>query len=251
MSKLQHRSLASIAGGATRIQYTSIMQPYVDAGVLPRWYQFNEPSGTTLINYGSGGAALNGVITGATVAQTGQRGAVNAYLFDGNSDYVTTPGHVSTAGLTFTQMFLIKAITNIRYGRWWGVGTASDAARSSGTGTINAPSLFRDLTGTDIDMSSSTDQGLGVWQAVFFVHDEAGDRKCRIYGDKTGAGVLLLGTSGSASSGTMVQAGGGHELFGCREVPDNYANILLDEYGFFTSALTTLQMSAITLSMFS
>lgn len=89
-------------GGQT---YAAWVQERVSEGAVPLWYQFNETSGTTVVNYGSAGAALDGTLsaddTGAVLGATGPMGEGHAYdVSPANNVEIAVPQHVSLTGMT-------------------------------------------------------------------------------------------------------------------------------------------------------
>src|SRR5690554_5596660 len=64
------------------------------------WLRMRETTGTTAVNAGSGGATLNGTISGAiTLGQIGKLGANDAFDYATSSDgAITIPNHASWAG---------------------------------------------------------------------------------------------------------------------------------------------------------
>jgi len=239
-----------VGGGGESAPFETTMQDDVAASQLVRWYRFNEPSGTTLINYGSGGTALNGAVTSATIAQAGQLGAAEAYLFDGLNDYVSCPGGASSNLDTFTQMWLFKPLSNNQYGRIMSWGTANSAVYNTNA-TNYRPRLLREFATTSIllDYPSSGGITLEQWVLMFFTHDMAGDRKARMYLATTTT-VSLVATSSSASAGAITDFSASGYFIGARGVPDALLHAAIDEHGLFSVALSTDQMNAIAAYVF-
>lgn len=94
---------SATAGGG--VAYDEYVQALVNAGAAVAWYRFNEVSGTTLVNHGSAGNALNGTLTADNAAlvrpKDGQIGTGEAWDFTvANNALVTIPQHASLTGLT-------------------------------------------------------------------------------------------------------------------------------------------------------
>lgn len=250
MMRLAIMGVPGAQGAGAPATYDEAMQSYVTASQLPRWYRFNEPSGTTLVNHGSGGTALNGTVTSATIAQAGQLGAAEAYLFDGLNDYVSCAGGASNDLDTFTHMWLYKPLSLNQNGRVWGLGTS--ATRLFSSNAVNyRPGFQRDFATTNafvvLDSGGFT---LEQWVLLFVVHDMSGDRKARMYHATTSAGVALTATAGQASAGAITGVANGAYIIGARGVPDQFAHAEIDEHGLFSVALSTDQMNALAAFIF-
>lgn len=158
--------------------------------------RFTERTGTTAINYGTVGTALNGTIGGTTsLGQTGKLGANEAYLYDGLTSFVSVPNHASINALTqFTYVYLINPSSagEINLGTfscWGNAGSVPVGASLLFNGGVT--SLFaRVLNSVDTQFSTTTTTGIStsLWSMVFWQYDDSGDRKSHLF--KGVSGVL-------------------------------------------------------------
>lgn len=147
------------------------------------WGKFNEASGN-LINYGSLGVGLNGVASGTvTYAQTGLRGAGEAYLFPSIDALIVIPQTAAMNGMaSFTCWFLVylNGAGGTSTGTFvdktssilWRLGGATRTIQAvvnyTGGGSVNAQSI------------TSTTLSLGQWYTLALTIDDA-EKYCRIW----------------------------------------------------------------------
>lgn len=216
------------------------------------WYKFNEPSGTTVINYGSLGSG-NGTFTPGVgaVAQTDSMGANEAYDFDGADSKVTGPTSTSiNNAAVFSVALKVKADTS---------GEATNGYLWSDNGgnrvlliTSGASSPYRLSFGvwcTTMQALAVTSVGSGVIQSddmwVFGTYDNAGDRTPHIYFGNAGALTEASYSTATPASNTLANASGALLL------GNNTSNVrtwdgLFGEFLFFNRILTATEMLNLT-----
>lgn len=216
------------------------------------WYKFNEPSGTTVINYGSLGSG-NGTFTPGVgaVAQTDSMGVQEAYDFDGADSKVTGPTSTSINNATaFSVALKVKADTS---------GEATNGYLWSDNGgnrvlliTSGASSPYRLSFGvwcTTMQALAVTAVASGVIQSddmwVFGTYDNAGDRTPHIYFGNAGALAEASYSTATPASNTLANASGALLL------GNNSSNVrtwdgLFGEFLFFNRILTATEMLNLT-----
>lgn len=197
----------SLAGGAS-ITYDA----YVASLAPLLWYKFNEPSGTTVTNYGSLGSAVNGTFTpgSGAVAQTGQLGASEAYDWDGTASLVTVAYNAGMDSLTtFTVAALIRAdgAGEGTVGTIYTWGNLNTTASLRFVGASRALIFIHRYNTTVMQTVTSTALSTGQWYWVFAEYDEGGDRRGDIYLSSGGVAVEASYASQQASVGTVVTNG--------------------------------------------
>lgn len=171
---------------------------YVTALAPPAWWRMRDTSGTTVVNSGSLGSAVDLTAIAWTMAQAGQLGSGEAGQTDGATTRLQTPNNVALAGLTAWEfVFLVNPSSagEIGYGVFfeWGNNTPEPLAQFNGVLTSlrgyiynTAPTAF--FTQTTSGLTA------GVWALLFFAYNDAGDRKLHIYKGVSG-GVAEFGYS--------------------------------------------------------
>jgi len=179
-------------------QYVSSLRPYL-------WYQFNELSGTTVVNYGSGGSGFNGTFTPGlgAVGQIGQFGLNSAYSYDGLDTRINTPNSANYANVSaFTVIALVNPTNSgeSNLGAIYCFGNTNN--RSLYSGASNLFSMRKITSGTNPQVITNAGQvpTNGVWQLVICKYNDLTDRKCHIY--KGYKGQLTEFTYGTNTSGT-------------------------------------------------
>lgn len=213
------------------------------------WYRMNETSGTTVVNSGSIGSAVNGAWTAGAGAlgQNGYFNNVNAYDFDALASRVVIPSNSGIQNLTtFTIVALIKP-DGLGEG---GAGTIFYIGNSASAGgfrfaTSNTLSFSVDTDATDaaaLTNNPATALTLGNWALLFGTYDDTGDRLPRIYRSVGGVATQYGYFSQTAGTGTKVQPNGA--------TIGNFADVrtwdgLIDEIIVFNSVLSQVQMNQI------
>lgn len=239
----------NLPGGAgdTDLSYDELVASFLP----PFWYKFKETSGTTVLNYGTAGAAANGVWTAGAGAlgQTGKLGANEAYDNDGLVSKIVIPDIAAIQALaTYTIIGLCKADAagenNAGTILHLGVGAAAAFRR---TGVNNQWNMGFDTDTTDAVTSTEVNFAPdATWLAMFGTYDNAGDRKCRIYKGVGGAVVESNYAGGqTAATGTRVTPNGA--------TIGNYTDVrtfdgLIDEVIVCDRVLSAGQMLAYTLA---
>ena len=177
----------------------------MSALLLPVWLRETETSGTTVINYGTAGATLNGTWTPGAGAQgqTDALGPNEAYLFDGLNSLITLPSNALINGLqAATYIYLVRA-TSAGEGssaRLYDTNTDTDGIH------INSASL--DLrctfagTGAVTTVTNTGFLSLAVNTVLFVTYAFSGDFKARFYKSETGVVSEATYASQTAGSGT-------------------------------------------------
>lgn len=212
------------------------------------WYKFNEPSGTTVINYGSLGSGQNGTYSNATLAQTGQLGAGQAALWNGITTYVQVPATAALETPTArTWCFLHNPTSGGEgnNGRLYNWANAGNALFQTNVNKVLYALIATSAT-TATSLTPSNFITLSAWQWSFITYDDAGDRKIRFYKGVSGAVTEATYSTQTAATGTLAATGG--DLFiGNRQLADQTYDGLIDEVIMCNSILTTAQMLQMTL----
>ena len=162
-------------------QYIKSLNPYL-------WFKFNESSGTTVINYGSGGTGLNGTFTtgSGSVAQVGQFGLQSAYSFDGLSSgsKVNVPNNSAYSN---ASAFTVVALLNPTGSGLSNTGTVYEFDNGNNKMLYSASaSLFHmrrptSTTNPQIITNSGQVPINGVWQFIIGKYNDTTDRKVHVY----------------------------------------------------------------------
>lgn len=211
-------------------------------------YSFDNVSGSTIVNGGSGGTAMNGTLTsGATVVSGGRTGNavslsggayvnINSPIMDlGNNGSWTITAWVktSTAGSTI----LSKATGNS-----WATGNSVFyLGDGSGAGSGGIPSAVRFAGGFYQGAASATSVTDNTWHLVTYVNSGG---VCAIYVDGIAQSLSTSNSGfGNADVGTTVRLG-----FTTNTVAADgtvHFNGLLDEVQFFNQALSPAQIAMV------
>lgn len=211
-------------------------------------YSFDNVSGSTIVNGGSGGAAMNGTLTaGATVVAGGRTG--NAVSLAGGS-YVNINNPITDLGNNgnWTISAWVKTTTagstilSKANGDSWGTGNSVfylGDGTAAGSGGI--PSAVRYAGGFFQGSASAVSVVNNVWHMVTYVNSGG---VCAIYIDGV-AQALSTGNSGfgNADVGTTVRLG-----FTTNTFPADgtvHFNGLLDDVQFYNQALSAAQIAMV------
>lgn len=237
------RNLILFSGSGAPVTYDSFVN-----GLSPiLWLRLRETSGTTPVNSGSAGAALDGVYTPGTgaVGQTGLLGANEAYSFDGaDSKIVVTSTAAHNALPAFTRIFLIKP-TNSGEG---GSGSFFFWDTSTGEGCLffnGALTSIQGIVKSTGNATSTTTTGLsaGVYAALFMTYDHAGDKKVHLYKYAAGGSLTEFGYSAqTAATGSLGTPAGDYNI-GNRQTNNTTFNGVMDEVLTIGSVLSNAQMT--------
>lgn len=207
------------------------------------WLRQRETVGTTAANSGSGGAALNGTISGATLGQAGLLGPADAFLFDGSSGAVRIINPTALYSLpAYTYACLMKASSageNNRgtLGNWSG----QDNQLLRFGDSLNA--LFAQVIASGGNATAVTTTGLAAdtWAWLFHTYDDAGDRKIHLLKGGVAGVSEFAYASQVAASGTLT-ANNGDIYLGNRSSGDRTHNGLIDEQLLFNRVLSLSEM---------
>lgn len=217
-------------------------------------YHFDELSGTTLINYGSAGAALNGTWTPGTgppvgaLDQIGPFGAHQAYLFNGLDSRIDIPNTAAHNALpVFTRYFFIKAASagEGTFGQIYTWGSSLGFGGMGFSGTLANIDIRVDAATTDARTVTTTGVTAGQDTVLIATYDDGGDRKIRLYKCVAGGVVTEFAYSlQTAAVGTLTTAAG-HYWLGNRTGIDTTFDGLFYRHATFPVELTAPQMAAI------
>ncbi len=250
--------MARHAHGRRRMQMQqmgSIRYADYAASLLPLlWYKFNEPSGTTVTNYGSLGSGDGTFTPGVgAVAQTDSMGAQEAYLFDAVNSRVVGPTSATINNATvFTAAIKAKAASmgenNAGY-LWSDNGDNRIISINSSGGGAYRLSFSVWCTSAYAQVINASGSGViqndDMW--VFGTFDNAGDRTPHLY----------FGTNGAVAEGsystTTPAAAALSNASGTLLIGDNTTGSqirswdgLIGEFMFFDRVLTLAEMRALT-----
>jgi Concanavalin A-like lectin/glucanases superfamily len=215
------------------------------------WLRFNEPSGTTVVNYGSLTNANATFTPGSgAVAQTGQLGAVEAYDFDGAASLATITYNAALDGLTaFTFAALVKADSagegNVGTIYTWGNNNTTATLRF--VGASRAFFFAHRYATTSMQTVTTTALATGQWYWVFGTYDQSGDRFGRIYISSGGTAVeaAYSGAPAPIASVGTVTVNGVAPIVGNLALASNSWDGLIDEVMWFNRVLTQTEMNNI------
>ena len=176
-------------------------------------YHLRETSGTTILNSGSTGAALNGTLTigAGALAQTGIMGTGEALLFDGADTRIATPNNAAISDQTAFEWVFVAYPTG--YGES-NVGAFfeyfSTVTRFRGNGSAGSVSAVVNYDTTDA--SAATANGvmtLNEWQVFNVAFDSAVEARPRIYrnGSLTTDASVTLGVGSVTAEPNGVSIG--------------------------------------------
>lgn len=248
--------MARHAHGRRRMQMQqmgSIRYADYAASLLPLlWYKFNEPSGTTVTNYGSLGSGDGTFTPGVgAVAQTDSMGAQEAYDFDGADSKVTGPTSTSINNAPiFSVAAKLKADTSgeATNGYIWSDNGGNRVLLIS-SGASSPYRLSFGVWCTTMQALAVSAVGSGVIQSddmwVFGTYDNTGDRTPHIYFGNAAAVAEATYSTSTPASNTLANASGALLL------GNNSSNIrtwdgLFGEFMFFDRVLTLAEMRALT-----
>lgn len=212
------------------------------------WLKFNETSGTTIVNYGSIGAACNAAWTAdvGALGQTGQLGANQAYDFDGANSIAQITNNAGINGLAnFTYLFLAKADTvgegtaGTLYN--WGSGNSHEL-RFNPPGKLIA---HVDYDVTDAAQQTNADIPLTTWLWFGSRHNST-TKKTKLYMTAPGATIVSEPYGGADTTGANSVVTQVADLFiGNRSGQNRTWDGLIDEFLIFGYELTDAQHQAI------
>lgn len=211
------------------------------------WLKFNETSGTTIVNYGSLGAACNAVWTAGVGAlgQTGQLGANNAYDFDGANSIAQITNNAGINGLAnFTYLFLAKADTTGEGGAGtlydWGAGNIHELRFNTGKLIAHV-----DYDVTDAAQQTAADIPLTSWLWFGSRHNST-TKKTKLYMTAPGATIASEAYGVADTTGANTVVAQVVDLFlGNRSGQNRSWDGLIDEILIFGYELTDVQHQAI------
>lgn len=241
LGKAMNRRMGGGGGSLTPAQqlyaYIATLSPLV-------WHRYTETAGSIAANSGSTGATGNGTYSNATLAQTGQLGANNAFLANALTTNVTIANDSSINALqAFTYAMLVNpaSVGESNQGAFY----AWDAAVAHTANFFNALTSIQFLmarAGGSLLMRTSTGLTAGQWAWLFFDFDT------------TNGGKVFKGVSGAVSEfgyGTNSQSSGAvTTTSNLLYVANNNLNGktfdgLYDEFLIFSSPLSTVQKQQI------
>jgi hypothetical protein len=222
-----------------------ICAPAVHADIttgLVAWYQFDNDSGSTVLDSSSTG--LNGAIIGNPIRVPGMSG--QALSFNGFGDFVYVPDNAALHLGKRTVAVWIKAKDLLKTGgtiAGWGHGTCQDSNRvgiTSYNGSFGFS--FQPVSGQVVRVSSGwcpvNTVKLGEWAHYVFTYDtdSSGNNTFKVY--KNG---VLIGTNTAYSNG--ISEACGFRLIGSQEPPSNIRYIrtfsgLMDDFRIYNRVFT-------------
>jgi hypothetical protein len=225
--------ISSLQGIATPVAMTSDPTPLV-------WYQFNEGSGTTLANAGSGGSALDAAISGTgTSWVTGYNGTGNALRMTDSGDKATvsanTALNLTTGG---TLMMRIKSLSIASPPVWGSPGfTGIQRTTPDGDYTFNLWFDSGVARGFVVVTSGRGDVGYGNsnftitdWNHITFTYDGVSPQ---LYLNGTAVGTNRADLTGNFS------------YTGNNFLSIENANADIDDFRLYSTVLTQAEIAAI------
>lgn len=217
------------------------------------WYPMNEPSGTTVINYGSLGSG-NGTFTpgAGAVNQVGKLGAGEAYDFDGADSRIAGPTTTSINNLTaFTYVLLVKADSageaNAGY-LWADTGGNRIFNISAGTGPVRFTlTVWGSGNFSQVTQDVASAVPLATWVLLFCTFDNAGDRTPSIFVGRNGAVAESTYSTEIALAVALANASGALNVGNISSSIRTWDG-LIDEFIIFNRVLTAQEMLALTVA---
>lgn len=236
------------SGTAPEVTYETLMQSL--AWIM--WRRYNETSGTTTVNHGSAGAALNGVWTpgAGALGQTGHLGLSEAYNFDGADSVDVVPNtaaHNALAASTRYWLFKPDSAGEGALGSFYIWGFLGTNGGLVFNGSLDSISGQKDLATTNAVSTTTNGFAAGAWAMLFETYDHAGDKKIRYYKYPIGGPLAELTYSvQTAGVGNVVAVAGTEAYYvGNRFSSDLGFDGLIDEHAVRSGVLTTAQMTQI------
>lgn len=221
----------------------SAYEPLVTSLAPVLRYRFNETSGTTVINYGSLGAAQNGTWTpgAGLIGQGGQRGSNEAYAFDGAASLVTVPNgsYAVFPAATYAHLVLATNGGEGNNGTFWMHGNGNNRFLHASATALSARKI---TSGTNPLSNTTTGLTFGAWHYIFATYDDAGDRKWHIY--KFISGVLTEFAYSTQTAGTgTISAEANNLIIGNAAAANTTWNGSIDDWQLYNYLLTSQQMT--------
>lgn len=207
---------------------------YVTSLPLGAWWRMRDTSGTTVVNSGSIGSAIDLTATAWTMAQAGQLGAGEAGLSDGATTRLQCANNATLAGYTTWEIFLLANATGIGEGNVgtylsWGDGATQPSIRIN-TNVNNLFIRLRNTAPSSFDTITSAGIALNAWYMIFVAFDNAGDRKAHFYIGKNGAVTEPAYNAQPAMTGTYAVPSSTFQLMNIAGQTQTFAG-LMDEAG--------------------
>ncbi len=173
MRRRKHRLILPLLRTGGAVAAPDTFTPLVISLSPILWYKFNEASGTVLTNYGSGTGT--GTSANCTLAQTGQRGTLQAYSFNGTTSIVTVPNHTSWADMLDIEWTFLVNATNAGEGN---AGRFIDAAATY-VFRLGVGGILIAVNGS-ATATTSTTLSMAAWKLVSYQCDAEGAIKIYI-----------------------------------------------------------------------
>lgn len=214
------------------------------------WYRKRETSGSVVVNDGSLGNAQDGTNVNATIAQTGQLGANEAYAYNGSDSIVTIASGSYSNFTAWTWAVLVNRTNKgegssgsfVHYGNR---GNDRFGFSSVGANSVEGRRSFSGANAVSIAPSAFM-LGTGEWMWFFYTFSTA-DNTIRIYRGSGGA-VTQPGAyiSQTAGTGTLTNFSASLILGNQANNSASAFNGLYDEAIYFDAILTSDEMLDIT-----